>query len=288
MQPKSLIAPLGAAGVACILGVASLSAAVYELGPTQDARILGLGSHQANNFRDDILSVYTMDANVQRTLLQFNLGQVVLAPGERLASATLTLYASLGYGGTGGQPTELYAVSRPWSEDGLTWLQASTGFPWTTAGGDFVGADGLPDRAPFAVSTTESPAQSGPVDWDVRELVDLCLEAGRANHGFLLKSSEGNGLTFSPRESASPALRPRLQLVTEDGPPRLQAVYEPATGNMRLSWRGVGTAILQERPATGLNVAWSDSPSPVSAVNGRSLVTLAPSPPGRWFRLRSL
>jgi hypothetical protein len=189
MQLKVRIAPLGAAGVACIRGVASLSAAVYDLGPTQDARILGLKGFQAASFRDDILSVYIADANVQRTLLQFDLGQVVLAPGERLAAATLTLYASLQHGGTGGKPAELYAVARPWTEDGLTWLQASTGFPWTTAGGDFVGADGLPDRAPFAVSTTEAPAQRGPVTWEVRELVDLCLEAGRANQVLTLTLS---------------------------------------------------------------------------------------------------
>jgi len=76
-----------------------LAAASYELLPAKDARILGLAGYEAANFRQDILSVYTNGDNTQRTLLQFDLSEIVLAPGERLGSATLRLYASTAFGG---------------------------------------------------------------------------------------------------------------------------------------------------------------------------------------------
>lgn len=262
------------------------SAASYELTPTQDARILGLPGFESANFRDDILSVYASAANVQRTLLEFDLSPVELAPTERVGSATLRLQASVSFGGSGGKPMEVYALKRPWTEAGVTWLRATAATPWSTAGGDFAGVGGNADGWPFAANPA-SVNQDGPVTWDLRELVDQWLEGVRPNHGLLLKSSEGNGLTFIQRESASIALRPGLTIITEPGPPRLRVEREPGAGHVGLSWRGVGTATLQERAALTPGSDWADSALPVTDVAGRSVVTLTPSASERWYRLRS-
>ena len=181
---------------------------------------------------------------------------------------------------------EVYAVTRPWTEDGLTWQRASAASPWSSAGGDFAGVGGVAEGWPFAVSTA-SPADGAPVIWDVRELVDQWLEGVAPNHGLLLKSSEGNGLTFTQREFGSPGLRPGLQIVTEPGPPRLRVERESVTANVLLSWRGVGTATLQERAAPGTGPDWVDSALTVVPVDGRSVVTLLPTAPARFYRLRS-
>lgn len=263
-----------------------LAAASYELAPVQDARILGLSGYEGTNFRDDILSVYTLDENVQRTLLQFDLSPVVLAPTERIGSATLRLHASVGFGASEGQPMEVFAVTQPWIEDGVTWLRRSADAAWSRAGGDFAGAGWHAEGEPFGVNTT-SVTQDGPITWDVRELVDLWVEAGVPNHGLLLKSSQGNRVVFAQRETSSVSQRPVLLVITEPGPPRLRVEQEPGTGNVRLSWRGTGNATLQERAALVGGTAWADSGLPVAEVDGRSVVNVPHGAGARWFRLRS-
>lgn len=273
----------------CLLvlaGARPLAAASYELLPHQDARILGLPGYENANFGADILSVYTQGHNIQRTLMQFDLNGVVLEPGQRLASATLSLAATLGFGGSNGKAMEIYAVARPWTETGLTWNRATPSTPWSVPGGDFVGRGWATNGQPFAVSTA-TPAQNGePITWDVRELVDQWLEGFAPNHGLLLKSYEGNGLVFTQRESSGADLRPVLRLVTEPGPPRLRIERDVATDDVVLSWRGVGTAVLQERAALASGPAWADSALPVATANGRSAVTLAPEATARLYRLR--
>lgn len=154
-------------------------------------------------------------------------------------------------------------------------------------GGDFVGQGRATNGPPFAVSTA-TPAQNGePITRDIRELVDQWLEGFAPNHGLLLKSYEGNSLVFCQRETSSENLRPELSLVTESGPPRLRCERDPVTGDVVLSWRGVNTAVLQERAALASGPAWADSALPVSTTNERSVVTLAPEWAARFYRLRS-
>jgi hypothetical protein len=279
-HPRRLLLSLWLLGSAL-----ALPAATFELAPAKDARILGMQGFETANFATDILSVYTFADNVQRSLLEFDLDQITLEPGTRVSAANLTLHASLGFGGSNGKPMFIHAVNRPWSETGLTWQRADHTANWTTAGGDFVGSDGRPHGTPFAVSTA-APTDGGPVTWDVRELVDRWIEGVAQNHGMLLSSTEGNGLTFHQRESLFTGFRPRLQVVTEPGPPRLRMAPESATGNLVLSWRGVGTAVLQERPLTGTHSDWIDSQLPVTTANDRSTVTVTPTA-ARFYRLRS-
>jgi hypothetical protein len=288
MRKNSVKSVLLAASVFSLAGGLTARTASYDLLPIKDARVLGFyPGYEDVNFKADILSAYTAAGNVQRTFMQFDLGGVVLEPGQRLASATLKLIASTGFGGSNGKPMEIYAVTRPWTEDGMTWNRADVATLWSKPGGDFAGLGGDLNGSPYSVSTAK-PADGAPVTWDLRELVDQWLEGALLNYGLLLKSVEGSALTFTSRESASPALRPVLLITTEPGPPRLRVEREVATGNVVLSWRGVGTAILQERAALGSGPNWSDSALAVTSSSGRSVVTLTPGSAPRLFRLRSI
>lgn len=274
---------LGVGAVAIGLG------ADFNVAPTRDARILridGSPAYEVTNYKTDILSVYNSGGNQQRTLIEFDLGAVVLEPGQRLATATLTLTASTGFGGSGGQPMEIYQVSRPWTEDGVTWRNAAVAAPWSRGGGDYVGLGHGPEGRPFAVSTA-SPSNLDPVTWNVTGLVDEWIEGIAPNYGLLLTSRPGNALVFFQRESGQPQFRPVLRLTTESGPPRLRIAPDPATGMVVLFWRGVGTAVLQESAGGGAAPDWSDSPLPVTAEQGRSVVKLIPAVGQRLFRLRS-
>lgn len=281
--PERACTGLSAIAQVCVLAA---NAATIELAPIQDARVLGLPGYTDVNFQTDILSVYSHDQNIQRTLMQFDLGQVALEPGVRLGAATLTLTASTGFGVSNGKPMEIYRVTRPWTEAGLTWNRADVTTPWAWPGGDFVGRADSPDGAPFA-STTANPLATEAVTWDVRELVDQWLEAAAPNHGLLLKSREGNGLTFTSREQGNVSQRPVLRIVTESGPPRLRVERETVTSQIVLSWRGVDTAVLQESVELTPTSRWVDSTLPVASGNGRSVVTIVGVSPLRLFRLRS-
>jgi len=255
-----------------------------------DARILNINNspgYQNANYRNDILSVYTVGSNVQRTLIRFDLAAVAPGPGQRLSSAVLHLTASTGFGrNPGGSRMEVWRVTRPWVESETTWLHASTGVLWTSPGGDMAGGH----SGPFAVSTANPPNDSV-VSWDVTELVDLWLEGLLPNHGLLMLSTPGNGLTF--RQSEAPpignaVLAPHLIVETVPGVPRLQAELDPVTGDAVLSWRDVGTAVLQERPTVDSQEGWTDSSLSVEVLAGRSVVRTPRAAEARFYRLRPL
>ncbi|MBN8246095.1 MAG: DNRLRE domain-containing protein [Verrucomicrobia bacterium] len=253
-----------------------------------DARIIhiaGAPSYQNSNYRDDILSVYTAVGNVQRTFLRFDLSAAVPGNGMRLASARLTLTASTGFGGNpGGASMEVWRVTQPWLESEVTWLRASAATLWTTPGGDIAGGA----HGPFAASTA-NPADGTQISWDVTELVDLWVEGILPNHGLLMLSAPGNGLTFRQSEASQVGdlvTRPHLVVEHAPGVPRLKAELGAGTGDAVLSWRDIGTAVLQERAAIAVPGDWTDSPIPVEAGAGRSVVQVGVSAAPRFFRLR--
>ena len=146
----------------------------YRLEPSADARIISYGgSLDKQNYATDILSVYTStsDANLQRTLIQFDLSGIVLAGNERVGSAVLTLVVSTAYGGNPGQPMEVYRVLAPWNEQTMTWRQRAANIPWGTPGGDFLGEGGQAYAA-----STNAPTTGQQVMWDVTQLVDEWVE----------------------------------------------------------------------------------------------------------------
>jgi len=253
-----------------------------------DARILTISdspAYENANYRDDILSVYTVADNIQRTLIRFNLEAATPGPGMRLESARLHLTASTGFGGNpDGSRMEVWRVSQPWVESEVTWIRASASAAWSMPGGDTAGGP----HGAFAMSTAD-PVNGSAVFWDVTELVDLWLEGILPNHGLLLLSEAGNRLTFQQSETSQVGnlvSRPRLVLEQTPGVPRLRADLEAATGDAVLSWRDAGTAVLQEKPDTAAAGSWTDSPATVEVAEGRSVVHIAAASAPRYFRLR--
>ena len=272
--------------VVWLLATVHLRGGTYRFEPSADARIItyGGGGLDTQNYATDILSVYTAtnNANLQRTLIQFDLSGIVLAGNERVGSAILTLVASTAYGGNPGQPMEVYRVLAPWNERTLTWLQRDANIPWGTPGSDFLGEGG----EAYATSTN-APATGQQVSWDVTRLVDEWVEQATPNYGLLLRSYNGNGLTFVQRESPDTNSHPALTVISALGVPRLKAAMDQTSGQLVLSWRGVGFAVLQESAGIAGNASWSDSSLVVTPQGQVSVVNVNPSPGQRFFRLRS-
>jgi hypothetical protein len=267
-----------------VLSPMLLQATTYTLEPVADARVISLsGGFDTMNYAADILSVYTSisGGNTQRTFMTFNLSSVSLASTQRVDSAVLTLHASTAFGGNPAKPMEIFRVTAPWTESGLTWSNRDATHPWAAAGGDFTGLNGQP----YSVSTN-SPVEGQAVAWDITELVDEWVAQGVVNNGLVLRSYDGNGLTFSQRESANTTLRPKLTIVVSTGPPRLHAAFDGSTHQVLLSWSGVGIAVLQEKTNLNPAIIWSDSSLTVTPSNGVSYVHIAVPAGNRYFRLR--
>ncbi len=139
--------------------------------------------------------------NQENGLIRFDLGAVPV--GATLTSALLEMYFE--DIGSGVQNTvSVHRVQSPWTESGATWLEASPGVPWTTAGGDY---------DPVAVdSVTVLPGVPGYQQWVVTPLVADWV-GGNPNHGFLLRAGpDANHADFTTSDSASVAQHPRLSV----------------------------------------------------------------------------
>lgn len=197
-------------GLCLAFASAAQANSVIIINPS-DVRIVGAPGWQNTNNDPDptgfsILSVYTMGSNVQRSLLNFDVSAL---NGQSIFSATLTLYANTSWGNnSGGAAMDVYKVTTAWDEHQATWNSAKTGVPWITPGGDYVG-EGV-GNAPFATSSA-NPGNNQAVIWDVTDLV-AAWAGGASNLGMLLKSNEGNGLTFWSNNYSDPDLRPQLEV----------------------------------------------------------------------------
>lgn len=214
---------------------ASVTADTITLNPTADARILSFSPNQ--NGSVDILSTYNAPGNEQRTVIQFDLGAV--PPGEMINNAVLRLYGHSFFGSV--QPTSLdaYRVTNPWNEASVTWLSASTGAPWSAAGGDLVGTSGSPLTNPYA---TWSGAQSPAYSWfelNVTGLISQHYSGAFPNYGIGLAGPVGSQLTYIQSEGGGAGFDQIPELVIDYAP-----VPEPGTlvliaGLVVLSkWRG--------------------------------------------------
>jgi Disaggregatase related repeat len=265
--------------ITVLVTLTKAKAATYSLEPVADARVIHLSgaSYDSANYASDILSVYTDSSqlNTQRTFIQFDLSSITLATNEAVQSATLTLIASTAFGSNPAKPMEIYRVLSPWTETGLTWLNRDATHAWTNGGGDFVGIG----VQPYAVSTN-SPASGAAVTWDITTLVQEWVTHTSTNYGLVVKSSDGNHLTFSQRESML-SLRPKLTVVTGLAP--LQAHFNG--GQVVLWW--VGAGVLQEKTNLSPAIAWSDSGRTVTQSIGTNSVTISGPTGNRFFRLRN-
>jgi hypothetical protein len=258
------------------------SASTFIVEPDADLRLLDIRGFENTNEEKAILSVYTEAGNVQRTLMRFNFDEVPIPPGEYVVSAVLSLRASTGYGGSKGNPTEVYRVTSSWNEKTATWNWRDTGVPWSAPGGEYVGQGGLPDLAPYA-SNNESPAEGGVISWEIANLVAAWVEGTVPNNGLLLRSYDGNGLTFAQRETTTAAFRPNLVIITSALPLlRAEAI---GGGQVLISWAGLNVGVLEENSALA-STGWKAS-GPVAFAGGRSQVVVPAADARKFFRLRS-
>lgn len=187
----------------------------------------------------DMLSVYDAPGNDQRTIIQFDLATI---PVDSIVdSATLRLYGLSYFGATSNTTVSAYRVSRAWTEAQATWNEASTGTPWTTPGGDFVGTTGQSYASPYG---TWSGAQSSSYGWyelDVTGLIREYYDGTQPNYGIGLDAPVGCQLTFVSSEGGAPYSG------GDDQFPQLIVNYspipEPATGLLAL----IGLALLRRR-----------------------------------------
>ena len=269
----------GIFALVCAQTLVSAATSVFE--PEADLRLLGLSGLQNQNESAGILSVYTAADNVQRTLIRFSSSDLASLQGQPVTSAVLSLVASTLYGGSTGRATEVYRATASWDEKTATWLSRETGVAWSVPGGDYVGQTGLPDVAPYA-SNSNSPANGDTISWEITDLVNAWIAGTVPNDGLLLRSYQGNGLTFGQRE-ASPALGPKLTITT--GLPPLSVAPPDGSGQVTISWAGQNVGLLEENSAMA-SVGWTPS-GPAVFANGRSQVTVPALDAAKFFRLRS-
>jgi hypothetical protein len=152
------------------------------------------------------LSVHTGVGNVQRTLLQFDLSSIPSDATIDSAVLTLTANQSLGsnLGNPGGAAMDLYRVTQPWIETGVTWNNTGSG-AWT-AGGTYAGTTGVQDVSPYASNNQTVPTGYTTQDltWDITALVAEWVSGAQANNGLLIRSFDGNDLHFNSRTGSDP------------------------------------------------------------------------------------
>lgn len=210
-----------AAGLFLSISLSSLvPAGSVAIQPTDDAR--AVSSSPDVNYpttyalgNNDVLSVYRRphQGNEQVSYLKFDLG---IPSGSTVTDATLTLYRFPfdDYNNTS-QAMEVYRITTDWTEDEVTWSRPKAGEPlWGTGGGDYVGATGIKNVAPYA-SNSSNPVANAPVVWDVTALVSEWVEGTHPNHGMLLRSYSGNDLHFHSTRVDGGVYAPTLEIIFE-------------------------------------------------------------------------
>jgi len=120
-------------------------------------------------------------------------------------SATLKMYRT---GGTD-QDISLYALTKSWNENQVTWNNRLTGTAWTNAGGDY--------NSSQLIAVTGSPV-SNIYNWNATSTIHnmVCSTYLYPNYGFIIRADEtgGNRTTnFASREnSTAGVIKPTLQV----------------------------------------------------------------------------
>lgn len=203
-----LFATCGWAGLAATMAMAQVT-----LNPIADARIF---SEVPNtNLGSDGLGVYTEAGAATHTLLMFDYSSLA---GQQVLSATLRFHGFSDFGSTNVTTTNVYLPGRAWTENQVTWLQASSGNAWTNAGGDFVGTTGNQGTDPFASTTGNMFPFPTTLEFDVTSLVIAQVQGSLPNTGMMLTGVEGNYWQWASREAQSAANFPELVLRTQPVP----------------------------------------------------------------------
>ena len=123
-------------------------------------------------------------------------------------SATLKMYRISGTD----QVVSAYRLTKNWTESQVTWNNRLTGTAWTTAGGDYNGAD--------LIDATGTPV-ANIYNWNATNIIHnmVCSTALYPNYGFIVRvdATGGNRLTtFASRENTTAGVIKPSLLVTFD------------------------------------------------------------------------
>lgn len=188
-----------------------------ELTPIKDTRILNENPNLA--YGNGVLSVYNNGGgNTQHTLITFDFSSIPL--GTTITSAVLSLVTINSAGGpwqqTGGEHTDIVALTRNWIANQATWNSWATGNPWTSAGGDFNGNI-------YASNGDNVFGGGNKLIWNITSLVTEWRTGSLANYGLLMEASVGDTLHFY--SSNDPTFSPKLTISFSDS----VSVPEPGT-----------------------------------------------------------
>lgn len=236
------------------------------------------------------LEIFWADDQHRRSLLWFDLSP--LPDDARIEDAVLELYR---YGGDAPAAMTIVVnrVTRPWLEgsgwnlwpeppyipDGVTWLIASPGTPWTTPGGDFDdttdfghGTNGVVDLNILPVGMA-----NGWVRLNVTPLVRAWVEHDVPNDGLLVRPINVNGGEYAyhyyySRDYETASLRPKLTIRYTTGEPeptrQLEAsLYLPLILK-RLTTEATATPTQGITPTPSATPTRSPTPGPMPTSTG--------------------
>lgn len=214
---------VGVGVVACVLVPCATSVAdTQTFVATRDNTIYSEGPF-SNGAGIYMFAGMTAQNNRRRALLTFDLSAI--PAGSTITSATLRLHMSRSLGGpypvsphrvladwgsAGSDATANEGMGAPAQTNDATWSHRFySGTPWTTPGGDFVGA----------ASATELVDGVGAYFWSGAGMVadvQAWVDDASSNFGWILLGEEGFGGTakrFNTRENGTASTRPQLTVV---------------------------------------------------------------------------
>ena len=196
--------------------------------------------------------------------------------GSTITSSTLSMKLQTAANNT--QAISVYRLTRAFTEgtggcggsaNGVpsNWTTASTGNPWTTAGGDFTGNTG---STPYTSTTINNGTAIGTtINWDVASLVQQWQDGTFSNFGFLLKGPETGGgnpyINFHSADATNSGDRPGLNIFYS-APPTCSPI--PTRAPLAMP----DTAITPNGVALNITTATNDY-YPVAGARTYSIVT---------------
>lgn len=152
----------------------------------------------------NIGNTYGGSGTKTRALFKFNT-PTDIPTGAQILSAKVKTYQSDSNGNTSAV-YRLHELTRDFSETTATWNQASTGVPWTTAGGDF--------SSTVVSDLTAINSDPARMNWDATTSVRKWMADPASNKGFMLKIANEfatwDWLSLLSDEASESLLRPRL------------------------------------------------------------------------------
>jgi hypothetical protein len=155
-------------------------------------------------------------SEASRALMRWNLTGVVPA-GATITSAQLQMYSNARSNALA-QTITAYKLLRAWDEATVTWNQAATGVPWTTAGCAGIGSD-RDSAASASIAIGPADPVPGWYAFALTSLVQSWISDPGSNYGLILVATGGSvAYDFLSSESGSTDLRPKLVIEYSDTP----------------------------------------------------------------------